>query len=338
MLGFWGNFKAGKPVIQREAPRAQEAREMISRVKQQESVFDKARKNHVIYLSGPMAGLPESNFPEFHRLAKIWRDAGYVISSPAENFGQSRILDRNQYLKTDYINLVTQCHSIALMPGWENSVGARTELAIAQSLGYRVYDALTPGMRIYGLGDVAPNPSDRIKESVDMIEDEDIGHPESNHTFTESNGEEYEGVCDVDGCPVCKVPMTKLEKQTEVMDKQREAIIKAFQPYGQAEQPSAELKAFQSVCQIADQLVSVERQASYGNPKDDFARTTGMASKLGFRFMDPKTGLRELEPQDHAIYLLLTKISREVHSHKRDNAVDGCGYWKTLDQLYDCKG
>lgn len=37
-----------------------------------------------LYLAGPMSGLPGFNFPAFHAAAKVLREAGYIIISPAE--------------------------------------------------------------------------------------------------------------------------------------------------------------------------------------------------------------------------------------------------------------
>lgn len=41
-------------------------------------------KDQVIYLSGPMTGLPDYNRPEFDARAKLMRDAGYTVNNPAD--------------------------------------------------------------------------------------------------------------------------------------------------------------------------------------------------------------------------------------------------------------
>lgn len=86
---------------------------------------------HRVYLSGPMSGIAENNFPEFHRWAKDLRDRGFDVVSPAE------IEEAGTWemcLRADLRELCT-CDTIALMPGWENSKGAHLELHIAHRLG-----------------------------------------------------------------------------------------------------------------------------------------------------------------------------------------------------------
>lgn len=87
-----------------------------------------------VYLSGPMSGLIDSNFPEFHRWAALLRAAGYDVVSPAE------IQEAGTWelcLRSDLRELCT-CEGIALMPGWENSKGANLELHVAHRLGLKV--------------------------------------------------------------------------------------------------------------------------------------------------------------------------------------------------------
>jgi hypothetical protein len=41
-------------------------------------------KKQRIYLSGPMTGIPENNFPAFHMWAERLRADGYDVVNPAE--------------------------------------------------------------------------------------------------------------------------------------------------------------------------------------------------------------------------------------------------------------
>lgn len=87
-----------------------------------------------VYLSGPMTGIPENNFPAFHDAAEYLRALGYEVVSPAE------IQEAGSWelcLRADLRELCT-CDSIALMPGWENSKGANLELHVAHRLGMEV--------------------------------------------------------------------------------------------------------------------------------------------------------------------------------------------------------
>ena len=42
-----------------------------------------------------------------------------------------------------------------------------------------------------------------------------------------------------------------------------------------------------------------------------------------------------LRPEDVAMMMMLVKVAREAHAPKRDNRVDGAGYWQCLDLLIE---
>jgi hypothetical protein len=91
----------------------------------------------------------------------------------------------------------------------------------------------------------------------------------------------------------------------------------------------------EDVIETADRLVNQDRQEAYGHPFDDFSRTAKMMTGIGFRFTDPKLGIREIEAKDIPIFMILVKLSREANTHKEDNIVDTIGYAKTLKQVHD---
>ena len=87
------------------------------------------------------------------------------------------------------------------------------------------------------------------------------------------------------------------------------------------------------ILQIASDLVNGDRQQQYSHPSKDFTRVAKMMSGLGFRFDDLSTGIREIKASDVPLFMVLVKLSREVHKHKEDNLVDCVGYIKTLDMV-----
>ena len=95
-----------------------------------------------VYIAGPMTGLPEHNFPAFHAAAERLRKAGWEVVNPAENFGGRTNLPRERYLREDVAQMV-RCDAIALLPGWENSRGAKLEYLLARELGLKVIDIAT---------------------------------------------------------------------------------------------------------------------------------------------------------------------------------------------------
>lgn len=86
-----------------------------------------------VYLAGPMSGYEEHNFPAFNAAAADLRSQGYFVINPADH-GVVPGAEWADYLRHDIAKLAA-CESIALLPGWIRSEGARLEVVIAQSLG-----------------------------------------------------------------------------------------------------------------------------------------------------------------------------------------------------------
>ena len=92
-----------------------------------------------LYLSGPMRNLPDFNFAEFNRIAKIIRFKYEVwLTNPAESFGGRKDLSRAEYMRKDIESLL-KVDGIVMMDGWENSKGATLELEIAKELGLKLF-------------------------------------------------------------------------------------------------------------------------------------------------------------------------------------------------------
>lgn len=90
-----------------------------------------------LYVSGPMTGFPKWNFPAFAKAAKNLRKAGYVVISPAENWGGATNVDRELCMRLD-IQQVLTADGIALLDGWRDSRGARVEVDVAIEVGIDV--------------------------------------------------------------------------------------------------------------------------------------------------------------------------------------------------------
>ena len=99
------------------------------------------------YVSGPMSGYDDNNFPAFSHATKVLRSRGFEIISPHEiEIGGHALMPVrwDEYLRADLKQLV-DCHGIVLLRGWSKSRGARLELATALGLGFTVafFDELT---------------------------------------------------------------------------------------------------------------------------------------------------------------------------------------------------
>jgi len=89
-----------------------------------------------IYLSGPMTGLPGLNFPAFNAEAARLRGLGHVVVNPAE-INPDATLSWGQCMRAD-IKALCDCDVLALLPGWETSLGAHLELHIAHRIGLEI--------------------------------------------------------------------------------------------------------------------------------------------------------------------------------------------------------
>lgn len=91
------------------------------------------------YLSGPMSGLPDNNFPAFAQACEWLRARGFTIVSPHEK-GSERDTGRSylSYLKEDTV-LLAACDALILLGGWTNSTGARMELELALTWKFPIF-------------------------------------------------------------------------------------------------------------------------------------------------------------------------------------------------------
>src|ERR1051325_9395844 len=108
-----------------------------------------------VYTAGPMTGYPQFNFPAFDCAAQSLRIAGFDVVSPAELDDPA---DREHALKSpdgapgtegshtwgellarDVKLIADEVDGVVLLPGWENSKGARLEAFIARLVGKPVF-------------------------------------------------------------------------------------------------------------------------------------------------------------------------------------------------------
>lgn len=82
--------------------------------------------------------------------------------------------------------------------------------------------------------------------------------------------------------------------------------------------------------EIANELVSGDRQADYGHPIDDFSRTAKIWTAILSEKLLPGT---QVTAEEVALCMVGVKISRECNKPKADNIVDGCGYFRTLEMV-----
>ena len=71
----------------------------------------------------------------------------------------------------------------------------------------------------------------------------------------------------------------------------------------------------------AIRLVLGDRNESYGDPAEDYAKVAKMWSGLLHPILK-----RDITPQEAILMMVLLKMSREVHAPKDDNIIDAHGY------------
>jgi len=93
----------------------------------------------IIYLAGPMTGLPKFNYPLFIETAQRMRGAGFMVVNPADN-GLPPIAPWSAHMRRD-IRAMLDCQGVATLPGWQDSKGAVLEVQIATALNMPVRSA-----------------------------------------------------------------------------------------------------------------------------------------------------------------------------------------------------
>ena len=96
----------------------------------------------IVYLSGKMTGLAESEYKENFRNAEMfYRACGYEVVNPC-NLSEI-VLKRNpnatyeDFMREDS-KAISGCTHIAMLEGWETSPGAKREKMEAERLGLEV--------------------------------------------------------------------------------------------------------------------------------------------------------------------------------------------------------
>jgi hypothetical protein len=108
----------------------------------------------LIYIAGPMRGVPWFNFLAFNRAKEVLQEQGWEVISPAdmdieEGFNPFTLppgwdwnvvpddFSFDDAVQRD-LDAIAQCDAIYMLDGWEKSKGAKAELAVAQWRGLEV--------------------------------------------------------------------------------------------------------------------------------------------------------------------------------------------------------
>ena len=98
----------------------------------------------VVYISGKMTGLPDFGRAMFNDAQRRLEAQGYRVLNPAcSPLG----LEYDQYMRIAFA-MLEACDIIALLPNWEDSNGAKAELAYATCMNKQVC-TLREGRLVY---------------------------------------------------------------------------------------------------------------------------------------------------------------------------------------------
>lgn len=105
-----------------------------------------------IFISGPMSGHKDFNYPAFHKAAKLLRAQHQVPFSPAHHDITGEELtpptaDEAQsweYYMRRSIRIMLGCEAVYMLHGWETSRGARFEHGLAYMLNMTIHHQEQP--------------------------------------------------------------------------------------------------------------------------------------------------------------------------------------------------
>lgn len=95
-----------------------------------------------VYLSGPMTGYPEFNYPAFNAMAALLRGRGHEVYSPAE-YGAEQLSAGTFDIRkafSEYCRYICEeAEAIYLLRGWEKSKGALAEYHLALNCDLTIF-------------------------------------------------------------------------------------------------------------------------------------------------------------------------------------------------------
>lgn len=138
-----------------------------------------------LYIAGPMTGVKDWNFPAFFEAEEQLEYLGYSVENPARHDGntveealakvgtaENPVEKWEFYVKRD-LKYLLECAGVVLLPGWQESKGARLEVHIAKQLKMPLFilrdGKLAPRITCIGLAGYAQAGKDTVAKT--LIED-----------------------------------------------------------------------------------------------------------------------------------------------------------------------
>lgn len=98
----------------------------------------------ILYIAGPMSGLPDSNYPAFNAAAAALRAAGHTVLNPAENPPPANAANMTrdevwQYYMRLSVRQIADADCVVMLKGYQQSKGAKIEERLAHDLKLSVH-------------------------------------------------------------------------------------------------------------------------------------------------------------------------------------------------------
>lgn len=305
-------------------------------------------KQYHFYLSGPMTGVPDFNYPLFNRVATAYRKAGYSVFNPAESFDGDTGRDRTEYMRADIAALL-QCRNVRVLPGWESSKGALLEIAIANAIGLSVaeIDPDTQQVTSWDVTSPLPSPiiapktpeSEASSAKIDALTRQYATLLHVNPFLAKTMQAQF--VATIIGQLAAQV-VTGRPAQEAVKTVRDEFAAKYPNGYtppfaemssssaAQPSTPTADEKPATSDAATPYDVVTGARQADYDHPYDNLGQTAALWNAQFTRKLKPGA---TLTAEDVCLGMILLKTSRESFKHKDDNVTDIHGYAHCIELI-----
>lgn len=91
-----------------------------------------------VYVSGPMTGIENDNKEAFAEASEALRERGYMVCNPHDTSTLLGKLTHAEYLRFDF-ERVLEADFLVALPGWEQSLGALSEILMAVRIGTKCW-------------------------------------------------------------------------------------------------------------------------------------------------------------------------------------------------------
>lgn len=125
------------------------------------------RAGRTIYISGPISGLDITEATlAFTRATELCRNLGYKVFNPLKPSGPA--LEWIEYMEQDITTLMLDCDAVFVLPGAEQSKGARLEITVAVCLDMPIYhvDSMPPRVEDEKVELEVTEPANSLAEQI----------------------------------------------------------------------------------------------------------------------------------------------------------------------------